>query len=151
MLSGLILNRTFAILCASFLLSAQAYCTSIYLINDSAYTLRAIIRARDGSYVGEMIIPANGVTQWTDGGNVAGGLEQYPRSRSPFSVSWYCPEGEIFSVDSKVTTGGSTSALGAVGSRSCRPQKQEPHNKVPDGYLAPSIQPKSDPQPNAGG
>ncbi len=119
----------------ALLLPSWLAATSVYLVNDSAYPLRAIVRGNDATYLGEMVVNPQSSNIWSDGGSRSGGLEQYPRSRTPYEVTWYCMEGSIFSVFQGVTTGGTATALGGTGVKACKPKKQNRQDTNPEGSL----------------
>ncbi len=120
--------------------------TSVYLMNDSSYPLRAVIRANDGTYLGEMVLNPQTTSTWSDGGRPSAGLERYPSTRTPYMVTWYCMEGSIFSVFQSAPTGGTASALAGSGTKACKPKKKKQNSQEtnPEGNLHEGI-------PGAGG
>lgn len=128
----------------ALLLPSWLLATSVYLVNDSAYPLRAIVRGNDGTYLGEMVVNPQSSNIWSDGGNRSGGFEQYPSSRTPYEVTWYCMEGSIFSVFQGVATGGTATALGGTGTKVCTSKREDQQNTNPEGSLHQGI-------PGAGG
>lgn len=122
------MNQKTLIFLAS-LLPSWLLATSVYLVNDSSYPLRATVRANDGTYLGEMIIKPQSANSWSDGGNRSGGLEQYPASRTPYIVTWYCMNGSVFAVFDQIATGGTATALGGSGVKACKPPKKGERDK----------------------
>lgn len=132
------------VMIASF---SKSYAGSVYLTNDSPYKLRAVVRANDGTFLGEVIVTPQSTNMWTDGfAGLPGGL-QIQRSQTPYTVLWYCLEGDPFSTAYPVTPGSTATAMGGQGARQCRPQKQ----KQPEGEVQPPpqipIPPQNAPNP----
>ncbi len=122
---------------ALLLLTATAYAGSVRLLNDSPYVLRAVIRGNDGSFLGEMIINPQYGTTWTD--TNLNMLQQSPRSRTPFTVLWYCMDGNSFSICNDVAAAATVTAQGCSGARICKPPPPPPPSApAPEGqYLQP--------------
>lgn len=113
------------------------YCDgSLKLYNDSPYKLRAVIRAGDGTYVGEMIILPEHFNTWSDAypsfgpGGQNFSMQPY-RSQTPYTVQWFCLDGGQFGVCQDVATGAAVLASGCEGPRYCKPQKKK--KKTPYG------------------
>lgn len=105
------------------------------MINNSPYELRAVIRGNDGSYLSEVIIRSQKETVWTDtygqygmNGGANESVNQNYRSKTPYTVLWYCLAGDSYGVCDTVSTGAVVTAQGCIGNRMCSPQKKE---KVP--------------------
>jgi len=61
--------------------------------------------------------------QWTD---YWGGIGYYNQSQTPYTVAWFCLDGgDSFSVCNQVPSGGTVTAFGCDGIRSCPPQKKK--------------------------
>jgi hypothetical protein len=115
------------------LLIGQAWAGAVRLVNDSAFKLRAIIRAADGTYLGEVIVMPQRTMQWNDYWGGIGGY--YTNSQTPYTVIWYCVDGGDFSVCNNVPSGATITAFSCDGTRQCKPaQKKE----YPDQYGAPN-------------
>lgn len=98
---------------------------SVRLLNDSSYKLRAVVRANDGTFLGEMIInPQQGQT-WSDAYGKTGQISQPTASQSPYSVLWYCMSGDDYSFCDNVASGSQVSAQSCNGPRLCKPPKKE--------------------------
>ncbi len=116
----------------------------VRLVNDSPYRLRAVIRANDGSFLGEVIIAPQTTGSWTDSYI---GFPSNPnslntdRSQTPYTVFWYCPDGSPFSVTTPVPTGGTVSALTGEGAKQCRQRKKQQPGQNQDAPSAPPMQP----------
>ena len=72
---------------------SNGYAGSVRLTNDSHYKLRAVIRAADGTILGELVIGAQNNATWNDSyshlgqfgkGNLAD--EQVTQSQTPYDV-----------------------------------------------------------------
>jgi len=124
------------LLAPSFLLAG-----TVRLINNSPYDLRAVIRGGDGSYLGELVVRAQKESIWTDtygqygmyGGSNPSMNDNY-RSKTPYTVLWYCLDGNDYAVCDTVSTGAVVTAQGCAGARMCKPQKQEKYPREPEGH-----------------
>ena len=103
------------------LLTVSSYAGSVRLLNDSPYVLRAVIRGNDGSFLGEMVLNPEYGTTWTDSYDL-NMLHQSPRSRTPYTVLWYCMDGNSFSICNNVSSASTVTAQGCDGARICKPQ-----------------------------
>jgi hypothetical protein len=118
---------------------------TVRLINNSPYTLRAVIRGSDGSYLGEVIVQAQRETVWTDTysqfgtyGGANGNLNENYRSVTPYTVLWYCMDGGDYAVCDIVATGALVMSQSCMGARMCKAQKKERYPRQPEGnYLHP--------------
>jgi len=126
---------------------------TIRLINDSPYKLRAVIRARDNSYLGEVVINPQSQNSWNDGFQGLPGSLESVRSQTPYRVLWYCLDGSSFSTCPTVSTGTTITATYCNGARQCRGKelKQgEKGNVEPSPPLPIPIPPEQQPeQPQA--
>ncbi len=114
-----------------FLLSPLLACAGVHLINDSPYTLRVVIQGYDGTYLGEMIIQPQHLSDWSDSfgtmGRYGPGTKQGNMSRVPYTILWYClesEEGDEYSICTGVATGSTVTAQGCSGRRMCKPKKK---------------------------
>ncbi len=133
------------IVCLFFVSHLQA--GSVRLFNNSNFDLRAVVRGADGSYLGELVIRAQNSTNWTDSYSFAGGyrgpnaqVESGYRSKTPYTVIWYCMDGNDYAVCDTVSTGAVVTALSCAGPRTCHPprKKSGAYPSVPGGqYLQP--------------
>jgi hypothetical protein len=114
------------------LLAGQAWAGAVRLVNDTAYKLRAVVRAADGTYLGEVIVMPQQTMQWND---YWGGVGYYSNSQTPYTVIWYCVDGGDFSVCNNVPSGATITAFQCDGARQCRPQKKQQN---PPQYGAPT-------------
>ena len=123
---------------------------TVRLINNSPYDLRAVIRGSDGSFLGELVVKAQKETVWTDSygqygtyGGANARTNQNSRSVTPYTVLWYCLDGASYGVCDTISTGAVVTAQGCIGSRMCKPRKQEKYSPHPEGnYLY------TEPEPN---
>lgn len=93
---------------------------TVQLVNDSPYKLRSVIRAVDGSYLGEVVVNPTSTNTWTDGFQGLPGSLDSVRSQTPYTVEWYCLDGSSYSTCTFVTTGGTVTARNCQGARQCR-------------------------------
>lgn len=119
------------------------YANTVRLINNSPYDLRAAIRGGDGSFLGELIVKSQRETVWTDTygnygtyGGANAGANQASRSKTPYSVLWYCMSGSTYAVCDVVATGSVVTSQSCLGPRMCQPSQQEKYPSEPEGnYL----------------
>ncbi len=101
---------------------------TVHLVNDSSIKLRAEIRAADGTYLGEVIVPPQQSMQWNSYFGAVGHQQYADISQTPYRVLWFCSTGEQnpFSICDNVSSGSTVTALYCSGNRECPPQlKQE--------------------------
>ena len=114
------------------LLIGQAWAGAVRLVNDTAYKLRAVVRAADGTYLGEVIVMPQQTMQWND---YWGGIGYYNNSQTPYTVVWFCVDGGDFSVCNNVPSGATITAFSCDGLRQCKPQQKKQN---PDQYGPPT-------------
>ena len=101
-------------------LSLSAWAASITIVNDSPYTLTAVITAANGDAVGKVTISSQHQVQWQ-----TYNLKGSRFSETPYTVVFSCENGDQFGVVSYVQPGAYVSARSAVGNQTCRPPKKE--------------------------
>lgn len=99
---------------------------SIRFYNDSPYKLRAVVRANDGSYLGEQIVLPHTSNIWTDQYSQYGPANP-DHTKTPYTVHWYCLNGTEYGIHTNVATGMAVTANAAQGARMCAP----PQNPAP--------------------
>ncbi len=111
---------------------------SVRLINNSSYDLRAVIRGSDGSYLGEVVVPAQNSISWQDSYGSVGQsrgpnaqMESGYRSKTPYSVLWYCMDGKDYGLCDTVSTGAVVLSQGCAGARQCNPPKKNKYPTTP--------------------
>lgn len=108
------------ICCLLFLFSwAALFSNTIRLYNDSPYKLRCVVRGADGTYLNEFIILPEHFNVWTSSYGTFGTQPTF--SQTPYSVSWYCLNGDNFSICTQVATGAMVTAEGCDGTKICKP------------------------------
>lgn len=137
---------------AFVILIAYGEATSLKLKNDSPYTLRAVIRGSDNSYMGELVLNSQHAMTWTDvygysanyqqGSNA--GLNNGTKSKTPYTVIWYCLDGGDYSLCSNVATGSFVTAQACDGKRSCQAKKEVYPSQPQGNYLQPLPPPPED-------
>lgn len=98
-----------------------AHAGSVRLVNDSTYKLQAIVQASDGASLGEVVVNPRQTMSWNDYNSGVGAPNQ---SRTPYTVQWYCMDGESFSTCSNVSPGGLAQAMSGGGARACKVPKK---------------------------
>jgi|GEM_PF-2049860 len=88
---------------------------SLYVRNDSSFTLTAEVVSAQGASLGMMEINPGGEFEWEDpyGGHTEQG------STTPYTVIWTCQSGMSYGVTSNVAAGATTNAQDASGPRNC--------------------------------
>jgi len=114
--------------CFAILTSFCAHAASVRLINDSPYQLRAVVRAADGTLLGEMVINSRQTSTWSDAYGKPGYINQPTYSQTPYSILWYCMNGDDYSFCDDISTGSTVTAQSCSGGRLCKPppKKQTP-------------------------
>ncbi len=118
------MKKAIALLCAVGCL----YGSSVRLMNDSPYMLRAVVQSNDGSFLGEVMVPSQHAMTWTDDMTYYQPMEQPNRSQSPFTVMWYCSDGASYSISTDVANASTVTAQTGSGARIC---KQKPKTQGP--------------------
>jgi len=103
---------------------------TLRLHNDSPYKLRAVVRAADGTYLGEMIILPEHFNTWSQqypsfGPGGQNYSEQPSRSQTPYSVQWYCLDGGQYGICENQSPGAIVVAGSCNGPKYCKPQKKK--------------------------
>lgn len=125
--------------------SESLFANSLKLKNDSPYTLRASIRGADNTFLGEVILSAQHSMTWTDVYGRSGyygapnaQMQEGYASKTPYTVIWYCMDGNDFSISRTVATGSLVNAQSGDGKRTCSATKPEAYPVQPQGqYLHP--------------
>ncbi len=112
--------KTISFIIALFV-SQIAYAGSVRLVNDSVYKLQVIVQASDGTSLGEVVVNPRQTMSWNDYNS---GVGAYNQSRTPYTVQWYCMDGNSFSTCSNVSTGSLAQAMSGVGPRACKVPKK---------------------------
>jgi hypothetical protein len=128
------MRKWVAFLGYALLLSSILEGGTVHLINDSPYKLRSVVRANDGSFLGEMIISAQDSATWTDTFRGIPNTYAQQRSQTPYRVEWYCLDGSSFSICASVPTGNTVTSTNCDGAKECR-GKIRPEGQ---GYIQPA-------------
>ncbi|GAB4193520.1 MAG: hypothetical protein Tsb0015_16270 [Simkaniaceae bacterium] len=110
--------KFFYVLLFSFL-SLNVSAATIHLINDSSYTLNAVIKGADGQILGEFTIYSQRQATWQDSDQ---GIGEF--TKGPYTVEWTCQHGSPFGVNYQVSSYATVTALGSVGRGYCKDAKQ---------------------------
>jgi len=98
-----------------FLLPFPLFAVSITIINDSPYELKAEIYDESKTFIGSATIAPNGHTySWQDSYHDASDW-----SNGPFTIQFFCPNGDEYGKITHVSDGVTVSARGAIGARRC--------------------------------
>ncbi|MFI5333867.1 MAG: hypothetical protein ACHQT8_01720 [Chlamydiales bacterium] len=142
-----------------FFVTSSLFAGSVRLINDSPYRLRAVIRGNDSSYLGEVVLNAAHVSTWNDTSGQLGHFgkgnayqEQSTRSQTPYTVLWYCLEGNAdYSVCNMIATGSTVTAQSCQGARQCKPAKKKQSGAFPNQPEGNFLQKQEEQDENAAG
>ena len=93
--------------------------TSITIFNDSAYELHAEISDASGTIKGKIQIAKTHTTVWQDHDYNA------TSSLSPYSVTFLCPNNQIYGVYGNVSPGALVSATHSQGPKYCPKKKKQ--------------------------
>ena len=114
-----------------FLLLANIlHCSNIILINDSPFTLTAVIQSQDGTFLGQKVLqPGEQKNQVSNLGSMSTNLSSpnyaYNVGLTPYSVIWKCANGGYYSVCSSVSPGSLVRASACPGGYYCKPKPKK--------------------------
>lgn len=113
-----------------------AFAGTVRLVNDTAYKLKAVIRAADGTELGTIDVPSQQTMSWNSYGGSVGNIQYNDVSQTPYTVLWYCSDGNPFSVCTGVSTGSTVTASSCGGTKSCKqPKKSQGRTYPPEQQL----------------
>jgi hypothetical protein len=129
---------------------STAFAGTVRLVNDTAFKLRAVVRAADGTEIGAVDVSPQQTMSWNNYWGGVGNIQYYDASQTPYTIIWFCNlEGgdpSPFSICSGVSSGSTVVAGQCDGTRACQPPKKK-QKLPPAGYNPP--QPSQSPQPSA--
>ena len=108
-----------------FITFIELQAASVRLLNDSSYTLKAVIKGADGSFLGEALLAPQEYSNWNDTPPRMNktqpklGSKNVDISQTPFTVIWYCMDGSDFSISDNIATGSYIKALHGSGKKTC--------------------------------
>lgn len=136
------------------LLCSKALAGAVTLVNDSANQLRAVIRAADGTYVGEVVVPAMQTMKWNDYTGGVGNIQYPTASQTPYTVAWFCMTGDgtPFSICTNVGSGQTVTSTSCDGLRQCQPNKKQQYPPLKGSQAESNLQlePEQPQNPNLG-
>jgi hypothetical protein len=115
---------------------------SVYLYNDSPFTLRAVVIAANGVHLGEKVLKGQELHYLEDqigmsdpvGNTGIQPFTNYSNSMTPYTVIWYCQQDDSLYGTCTVTAAGATvMASSCPGDHHCKPPKKE-DGKSGDAY-----------------
>ncbi len=104
---------------ASILMISPVFSATITLINDSSYTLNAMIKNVNDEILGEFTISSQQRVSWQDSQQGVGEF-----TKGPYTVTWTCQSGAVFGVNDLVSSFATVTALSSVGPGYCPGQQQ---------------------------
>ena len=118
-----------------FLWMSSSSFASLYLYNDTSFSLKAQVIGANGVVIGEKLIDGQKLVYLEDqigssdplSKDVDAKFQNYKNSVTPYKVYWYCAEGEgeLFAVCQGVATGATVMASGCSGSCYCKSPKND--------------------------
>ena len=79
----------------------------------------------DGTYLGEVVLNPQHSNTWTDDyGRTGSGFKNSTKSQTPYTVMWYCLDGNVFAVCNGASTGATVTASSCDGPKLCKPRKK---------------------------
>lgn len=128
--------------CGLIFCPSLLFAVSIHLVNNSPFDLKAMMRGKDGSILGEIIVKSQRSTDWTDNsgqfgwyGGANANQNRYANRQAPYTVLWYCLDGGDFSVCRLVSTGSVVTSEGCAGRRTCTPKRKPVYPPLqPEGH-----------------
>lgn len=99
-------------------LQGTCFANSVSLLNNTNFTLRAVIFSADGTQVGEFVLNPRDAADWSDD-YLEYGAEVSDASQVPFTVNWYCMGGSSFGVCTDVGPGTLVAAQSCGGVQEC--------------------------------
>lgn len=116
--------KTFLLFC--FFLSC-AFADSITLLNDTQYTLKALIYDANSTLMGEFILNPRDATEWSNNDQNFG-TSSPSETLSPYTIDWICMSGAPYASCGYVAAGATVTAQGCQGNKMCTPQSTTPGN-----------------------
>ncbi len=125
------MNKYFLFFLTSFFAATSLYADAVRLKNNSNHKLRVIVEGSDGTHLGEVIIDSHQSLNWTDTygykANNKGAkrpLQLGDRSKVPFTITWYCMNGDPYSECTNVAAGSLVMSDGCEGDKACKPKQK---------------------------
>lgn len=114
------------ILTAFFIIVSQiSWAGSVTLMNNSTYTLQAVVYDSTGKLLGQFVVNPGEATQWSDNfENFNFGMENSYQSVPPYTVNWFCMSGNPFGSCTYVAAGAVVTSQSCGGNQECREQQQ---------------------------
>ncbi|HPE84990.1 MAG: hypothetical protein KDK44_06340 [Chlamydiia bacterium] len=103
------------------LLNCSLFAGSLTLFNDSPFKLKGVILSATGANLGEIVLSPQHRVVWSD--NQTSSNVGY--SETPYSVIWYCLEGQEYGIWTNVSVGSFVTASGSEGPRICPTPKSQ--------------------------
>lgn len=115
-----------SILAAFFIFAIQAcWANSLTLVNNSPYTLKAVVYDSNYKLLGQFVINSGESTQWNDNYlNFNFGVEQGYQSVPPYTVNWFCMSNNPFGTCTQAAAGSVVTSESCGGTRECQQQEQ---------------------------
>lgn len=95
---------------------------SLTLINDSPFTLNALIISADGTSLFSTEVPPRKTKKWNSSEDT---FAPSTHSQTPYTVIWKCKSGKEYGIWVNVAQGSTVTAQGSTGDKICRPPKKK--------------------------
>jgi hypothetical protein len=130
------------ILCLFLIGVSPGWANSLKLKNDSPYTLRVVIRGGDNSFLSELVLNTQHSITWTDVYGRSGyygapnsQMQEGYKSKTPYTLIWYCMDGSDYSMCTNIATGSFVTAQRCQGRCTCSAKKPEKYPTEPQGQF----------------
>ncbi len=107
-------------------IQSLGWTNSVTLLNDSPYTLKAIIYDANDTLLGEFTLNPRNATLWSDDDENFGTENQYA-AQIPYTVNWYCMNGGSYGSCDNVAAGSTVTAQSCGGNQECPQQPLQPY------------------------
>lgn len=105
---------------------ALSWANSVTLMNDSSYTLQASIYDANGNLLGQFVLNSRDATLWSDDDEDFGTEIGYS-SQVPYTVNWFCMNGNPYGTCENVAAGSVVTAQSCGGAQQCQEQQINPY------------------------
>jgi hypothetical protein len=113
------MNKAWLLIAILFITNIWA--DSLTLINDSTVRLRVVIQDVKHNFVDEIYIDAANSSTWSAEYLYYGYGAKSTYPKAPFTVTWYCMNGDVFGTCRFVNSDSTCNALSCGGPRECHP------------------------------
>lgn len=106
---------------------------NVRFYNDSPYPLSATVISQQGQVLGRQAVGMQKQVLWQNGK-----LQSQMSPQAPYTVIFYCPDGEVYGTVNNVSNGAYVISSSSHGPRTCKPLKKTEKKK--NGKMTPEEQ-----------